>query len=308
MVLVIGEILVDLIGKRNNDSISLTSKLGGAPFNVASNLSNLGIDTTFIGTIGDDSFGRFITEEVNKNKKINKKIDVSKNYETTLALFIKDKNNNGSFEFIRKHGADFHLNYNEIKKELRKQYNFIHFGSLFLSSLEARSEMNNIIDSIKENTIKTFDVNIRDDIFSKDEDYKEYYLEFIKKMDVVKFANEEILFLSKKNTIEEALEYFSFLKLIVVTFGKDGSLAYYKHKIYKKKSKEVNVFDPIGAGDSFFSGIIYMLHSLDLDNLNELDINKMLNFANLCGAKTCMQEGAINAYSSYKDIIKEETL
>ena len=52
MILVIGEILIDLIGEDNNDGIDLTARLGGAPFNVASNLSFLDVPTTFYGVVG----------------------------------------------------------------------------------------------------------------------------------------------------------------------------------------------------------------------------------------------------------------
>ena len=56
MILVIGEILIDLIGKDNNDGIDLTARLGGAPFNVASNLSFLDVPTTFYGVVGKNIF------------------------------------------------------------------------------------------------------------------------------------------------------------------------------------------------------------------------------------------------------------
>lgn len=47
MILVIGEILIDMVGNIASNSLQLEGKLGGAPFNVASNLAELDVDTTF---------------------------------------------------------------------------------------------------------------------------------------------------------------------------------------------------------------------------------------------------------------------
>ena len=71
MILVIGEILIDLIGKDNDDGIDLTARLGGAPFNVASNLSFLDVPTTFYGVVGEDIFGEYILKEAKKSYKLN---------------------------------------------------------------------------------------------------------------------------------------------------------------------------------------------------------------------------------------------
>ncbi len=303
MVLVIGEILIDLIGKEIENSISFKAKLGGAPFNVATNLNNLGVKTTFIGSIGNDSFGNYILKELGNIKDLKFEINLKKNKQTTLALFIKNSNNEGKFEFIRKYGSDYLFDFRKIEKEMGKTYDIVHFGSLFLSSKDSRNRMFSLLDNFKESKfLKSFDVNIRDDIFSKDEDYKDYYLSMIERMDIVKFTKEEILYLSKKDTLEEAISYFSYLKLIFVTLGKEGSLVSYKNKIYKVKNKEVKVKDSIGAGDSFFSGVLFKLQSKDINNLNSEDLIKILRFANACGAKTCLVDGAINGYKSESEV------
>ena len=55
-VLVVGEILIDLVEGKDGFKASI----GGAPFNVAYNLSSLGDDVTFVGQVGDDYFGNLI--------------------------------------------------------------------------------------------------------------------------------------------------------------------------------------------------------------------------------------------------------
>ena len=302
MVLVIGEILIDLIGKERSNYISFKAKLGGAPFNVAYNLTNLGVNNKFIGSIGNDSFGKYINKELTKINNFKFDLNILDDRETTIALYIKNKKNEGRFEFIRKNGADYIFDFEKIKKELGKTYNIVHFGSLFLSDSNSRNKMFSLLDSLDLNIIKSIDVNIRDDIFLNNEDYRSYYLEIIKRMDVVKFSIEEILFLSKKDNLLDAIKYFSNIKLLFVTLNKDGSLVSYKNNIYKVKGKEVKVKDSIGAGDSFFSGVLYKLQNRDINNLTEDDLIEILRFANGCGAKTCLVDGAINGYKNALEI------
>ena len=60
-VICIGEALIDRIKNKSNQGF--TDFLGGAPANVACALRKLKIDSTFIGSLGNDEYGRkFITQ------------------------------------------------------------------------------------------------------------------------------------------------------------------------------------------------------------------------------------------------------
>ena len=60
MILCIGEILVDLIGKHLDENVVYERKAGGAPFNVCCAIKKLGGETGFIGACGDDIFGKYL--------------------------------------------------------------------------------------------------------------------------------------------------------------------------------------------------------------------------------------------------------
>ena len=55
-VICIGEALIDRI--RNKSNQGFTNFFGGAPANVACALRKLKIDSTFIGSLGSDDFGK----------------------------------------------------------------------------------------------------------------------------------------------------------------------------------------------------------------------------------------------------------
>ena len=302
MVIVIGEILVDNIGVQKGTSLEMKSSIGGAPFNVASNLSNLGINTTFYGVVGDDIMGRFIIDNLTKNDHLTADIDIDKERNTTLAFFIKDAEGEGKFSFVRNNGADYHLVYSKLSKYIHVPAKMVHFGSLFLQDEEARNNATKLIDEFKrQGKLVSFDVNYREDIFKDGEDFKSYYQHFIKQADIVKFSEDEICLLSNKDNLESALKCFD-NKIILVTMGKRGSLCYYKGKQYFSPTKPIHLVDAVGCGDAFFSGVLSYLYEKDINSLTDQDIELMLQRGNACGALNGLHDGATNAFKSLQEV------
>lgn len=306
MIISIGEILCDLIGTNNSGLINLEVKLGGAPFNVASNLSNLGIKTKFIGAIGDDIFGNFIINEISKFNSLETNIERLENKNTTLAICIKKENNENEFEFIRKNGADYSFKEDFLNNINLNEVSLCHFGSLFLSSNQARKIIYRFIKKLrKTNILVSFDVNFRKDIFTSNSNLLHIYKTMIDKCDIVKFTEEEIKMLSNKEDLLEAIKYFNKPKIIFVTMGANGSLCFYKGKLIKEEAlKNVTIIDSIGAGDSFFSGVLYALYEKKIELLTEEEISYALKLGNKCAAKTLGYKGAVNAYKSIDEVME----
>ena len=60
----IGEILIDMVSKENvglKNAISFDKKAGGAPANVACAIAKMGKYAEFMGQIGEDFFGDYLT-------------------------------------------------------------------------------------------------------------------------------------------------------------------------------------------------------------------------------------------------------
>lgn len=60
MIICVGEILADLIGREHDGIFSYDRFAGGAPFNVACGLKKLGAACGFYGSVGDDLVGDFL--------------------------------------------------------------------------------------------------------------------------------------------------------------------------------------------------------------------------------------------------------
>ena len=86
MILSIGEILADMVGETVDGTLTFKSFCGGAPFNVAVNAKNAGATVGFIGRVGKDVIGRFVTQEASKANFDYLDIQVDSKRNTTLAF------------------------------------------------------------------------------------------------------------------------------------------------------------------------------------------------------------------------------
>ncbi len=299
MILVIGEILMDMIGEEKKDSLQVQGKLGGAPLNVASDLSDLDVDTMFYGVIGKDIIGDFLEGQF-KDKKNNFTVCLSEreDKETTIAFFLKDK---GEFQFLRKNGADYAFEKDELLSLPYRDADIIHFGSLFLSEKSSREVIFDVVREYRKAGKRiSFDVNYRSDIFKKEEDVISYYKKMISYSDIVKLTKDELSLLTGIHDMVIALKTFDDCKIILITDGENGSYCYLHGNLYHKESEKVKPIDTIGCGDSFMAGCLSYLYHHSLST--EKDILSMLARGNECGKRTCLVQGALHGYKSLDDL------
>lgn len=287
MILAVGEILVDMIGKPSADSLVYERKAGGAPFNVCAAINKLGGKCAFLGTVGNDNMGKFLIDFVNKQNIYKSYIKVDDKHNTTLAFVEIDKSGERSFCFYRKNTSDYRLD--NLTLDMYKQYNIIHVGSLLLSEPNGVEYIKNIAKNAKENDVLlSFDINFREDIFSSKEAAINIYKEILPLFNIIKISSEEIDIFTK--------EYIDTLSndLIFISLGSKGSVCKYKGTIYHAGVRKVKPIDTTGAGDAFYGAILYQLDNLDIKNLTVEQITDILKFANAAGAINTLGYGAID--------------
>lgn len=301
MILSIGEILVDIYSNNDIEEIHI----GGAPFNVASNIFKLNGDIFFYGSIGNDTYGHLIKEYICSINLPNK-LDIHIDTATSIAK-VSVISGERSFSFIGDNASDYLLD-TSILKDISKP-NIIHLGSLMLSYEEGREYFNRIVEFAKRNNIKiSFDINYREDIYSSKEEAISIYKDIINKVDIIKFSKEEINIFSKEKDYRKALkELLNDNQIAVLTLGKEGSIFYSKDKYISVPSKKINSIDSTGAGDAFYS---YFLYALDngLDISSDIEITKTLEIANAFGALATQKVGAIDVIPTIdeaKEYIKD---
>ncbi len=288
-VLCIGEVLIDLV---STDGENYLKKPGGAPANVAVAISKLGGVSYFLGAVGKDNFGDYLKAVLVEN-------NVNTSYmsslgKTTLALVSIDKNGERSFDFYRGSDADYDLDVENIK--VSNDY-IIHFGSAtaFLNGKLQETYYKLLKVGIESGALISFDPNFRDILITEDilESYKKHCWNFMRKSDFIKLSDEEAMLLTDTKTLEEAVSKLisSNLKTVTITLGKEGTMIIKDKKSRIVNSIEIKQKDSTGAGDAFVGGVLYGLAKVN----GNIDYLQIIEFANIVGAITCEEFGAIPA-------------
>ena len=82
----------------------------------------------------------------------------------------------------------------------------------------------------------------------------------MKQCDIMKISEEEVAFVSEQESLEKGVSFIrdnSDIKILFVTLGNKGSIAYYKdEKIYCGGIHQEHVVDTTGAGDAYIAAIM----------------------------------------------------
>ncbi len=291
MILSIGEILADMVGETVNETLTFKSFCGGAPFNVAVNAKNAGAQVGFIGRVGKDVIGRFVTDEAKKVGLDYLDVQVDNERNTTLA-FVTLTNGERDFAFNRHDTADFNIDINEIDFEKYKNLNIFHLGSLMLSEENGKDFASKIAKKTKELGVKlSFDMNFRMDTYKDFEDAKKAYKPYIEQADIIKFSDDELKLYTGIDDIKTAIEsIYQKDQLFLLTLGSKGSMYYYNGESNVIPTEKVKPIDTTGAGDAFFGTF---LANIENKEWNKENIESALVKANKAGADTTQFLGAV---------------
>lgn len=308
----IGELLIDFICTDINMGLvkgeNFIKKAGGAPANVCAAISKLGGKASFVGKVGNDSFGIFLKETLD-NENVDTDMLILDRKENTTLAFVSIAND-GERDFIFNRGADEKLKYKELNIEKIKEAKIIHLGSATaLLGGELKETYTKILELAKnENKIITFDPNYRVDLWrERVEKFIEESKKYIKEADIVKVSDEEVLLISGKNKIEDGVKELHKIgaKVVLVTLGKEGTLLSIEENQEIVSSIKITPVDTTGAGDAFIGGVLYKIANDNLSKSDITNIEKMreiVKFGNKVGAKTCEKYGAISALPTLDEI------
>lgn len=295
MILSVGEILVDSYVKPDG----VKNFPGGAPFNVAANAKFCGAMTGFVGKVGNDSDGDMLEEFASDIGFDYLNIARDSFRKTTKAVVTVDESGERSFKFLRNDTADYHLTLEDVPLDKLDEDDIVHVGSLMLSTLEGREFSKSLALEVKRRKLHlSFDVNLREDIFTSKADTVEAYSFMLQNADILKFSYDEILWFAETDKLSVAVK--KFMKdgmLMVITLGKDGSMYVKDGKsAIVAAAKIEKVVDTTGAGDAFFGGLLYKLDCRNWKSEGEAFFCDALRFANAMGAHCIQHEGAINKF------------
>ncbi len=308
-VVALGELLIDFIQNSNNQygNPVFEANPGGEPCNVLAMLARLGYQTAFIGKVGEDSFGKMLGKTLQKTGISSKGLVYDGNVNTTLAFVHSLPGGDRDFSFYRNPGADTMLTEHEVNRQLIQECKIFHFGSLSLTKEPAASATKMAVTFAKDaGKLISFDPNYRAPLWEREEQAKKAVWYGIGACDILKIADNEIKWLTGFEHYDDgvrAIKARSDAKLINVTLGNKGSLAYYpSSKVCGKPFLSGKTIDTTGAGDTFCAGVLSFVLEHGLDNLNEMNLQEMLMFANAAASIVTTRKGALHSMPDKEEI------
>ncbi len=254
-VLCYGEILWDCLPQGRH--------LGGAPFNVAYHLKQLGHEPVVVSAVGADELGRETLALVQARGISTRFIAQHTDLPTGTVIVQLDAAGNASYTFTDPAAWDRIPVQKAIptNAEGGEVLAAIVFGSLALRHEFNREKLRQLL--ALPGPLKVFDVNLRPPMRDR-----ELILALARHADVLKVNEHELLELTNPNSTSAqpttsillnrlvTLAQLTGVNSICVTRGSEGALWLHEGKTFAAPSPPTQVRDTIGAGDAFTAALV----------------------------------------------------
>ncbi len=307
----LGELLIDFIenGKSGQGNPLFEANPGGAPCNVLAMLSKLGYKTAFIGKVGADSFGKQLKNAIQEVGIDAAHLRMDEIVHTTLAMVHTLPDGDRDFSFYRNPGADMMLTEKEIPEYVIKDSKIFHFGTLSMTHEGVRAATKKAVRIAEEAGLTiSFDPNLRPPLWEYMDEAKEQMLYGMEHCHILKIADNEIRWLTRKSDFTEAVEWINqryHIPLILVSMGSQGSRAYYEgHMVEVAPFLQENTIETTGAGDTFCGCVLHYICEHGLFGLTEQNLKDMLMFANAAASLVTTRKGALRVMPCREEVEK----
>lgn len=308
-IVALGEVLIDFTqsGVSESGMRLFEQNPGGAPANMLTASTRLGMKTAFIGKVGTDMHGTFLKQVLEEQHICTKGMVFDDNFFTTLAFVELSESGERKFSFARKPGADTKLRLEEIDKKLLEQTKVFHFGSLSLTDEPCRTATMEAVKYAKEQgAIISYDPNYRELLWESKEQAIEQMRRPIPYVNVLKISDEETELMAGEADPMKASERLieQGISIVVVTLGEQGAFIRTKEGYSIVPGFASKVVDTTGAGDSFWGGFISRIvaSGKEINALTLAELETMIRFANAVAGICVTRRGAIPAMPSLEEV------
>ena len=246
----IGEVLWDMLPEGK--------KLGGAPANFAYHVSQFGLDSSVVSSVGRDALGNEIMD-ILRSKNLDRHVS-EVDYPTGTVQVTLDSAGVPCYE-IKEGVAWDNIPYTPALKDLASKTTAVCFGSLAQRSSISRTTVKSFLDDMPSgnDVLKIFDINLRQNFYDKDT-----VCESLRRCNVLKINDEELVIVSRmfgwpgidlEDKCWILLAKYG-LKMLILTCGVNGSYVFTPGNVSFVETPKVDVVDTVGAGDSFTGAFV----------------------------------------------------
>jgi fructokinase len=292
VIVVAGEALIDLVVSPGGQ---MDARPGGGPYNAARTLARLGAETTFLGRLGDDGFGRLLRDRLT-GEGVALGVPEPSGRPTTLAVVAIDQAGSASYSFYLDGTAAADLEYESLRKALPAGVAAVHVGSLGLVMEPVGAAIERLVlTDVPAGALVLLDPNCRPGAVA--DRYRRRIAAIARRADIVKASVEDLACLYPGVPDGEAAATLlgTGPSLVLVTDGPRPARAFLPGVVLAEEVPEVTVADTIGAGDAFGGGFLawWTAHGLGRAGLRRDDlVRQALKAAAAVAALTCARPGA----------------
>jgi len=310
-VIALGELLIDFTenGISDQGNPIFEANPGGAPCNVLAMLAGLGYKTGFIGKVGNDMFGTQLKNAITEVGISADGLIMDNEVHTTLAFVHTFEDGDRDFSFYRNPGADMMLKASDLDESMLAGCRIFHYGSLSMTAEGCFEATKQAIALAKgSGAIITYDPNLREPLWDNLQHAKEKIGYGMSQCDVMKISDNEIQWFTGEEDyykgVEKLREAYPNLKLILVSLGKEGSMAFSgNNSVMVAPFLQKNTIETTGAGDTFCASVLHYILSNGLKEYSVDELKEMLEYANAAASIVTTRRGALRVMPKNDEVI-----
>jgi fructokinase len=277
-----------LIEKAEFETLKDTIKIekieaGGSVANTIAGISYLGGNSSFIGKVNSDEFGRVYKKSLEKIKVNFYYSEKSENLSTGASIiFITPDSERTMCTYL---GISSQLSKEDINEDKIKDHELIFLEGYLWDKGKSEEMFKHVINIAKKNNTKI--AMSLSDTFCVTRHRNDFFKLLVNDLNILIGNENEINELVQKDNLLASInELKKINKIVVITRGENGSLVILNNEITKCESLKVKkVLDLTGAGDLFASGFLK-------EYLDKSNINKCLQTGSELAAKIIEKIGA----------------
>jgi len=225
-----------------------TKASGGSAANTIHGLAHLGIETGFVGSVGDDDMGKFFKKDMQVNKITPILFRTMNETGRAMALISKDSERT----FATYLGAAIDLSVEDISHELYEGYDYLYIEGYLVQNKEMFEKALRLASN------EGLKICLDLASYNVVEENVSFFKSLLEKYVNILFANEEeIKALTGLSPESGANEIKDLVDIVVIKMGAEGSFCISDQGTVRIGVRPSNPIDTTGAGDLFAAGYIY---------------------------------------------------